>query len=90
MVLSYLRAEKITPYLSRDIIICGDDDVNLQLSHRGDMDDDGLHPADRPPFVCGLIYFSAVTTSAEDIYEQQNVNNGGVVSINDIQHGFSD
>ena len=40
----------------------------LQQSHRGDMDDDGgfFHPADRPPFVvCGLIYFSAVTSSAE-------------------------
>ena len=39
----------------------------LQQSRRGDMDDDGgFHPADRPPFVvCGLIYFSAVTSSAE-------------------------
>ena len=38
----------------------------LQQSHRGDMDnDDGFHPAARPPFVCGLIYVSAVTSSAE-------------------------
>lgn len=49
----------------------GDDDVvgvkqPLQLSHRGDMDDDALPPAARPPpFVCGFIYFSAVTSSAE-------------------------
>ena len=38
----------------------------LQQSRRGDMDDDGgFHPAARPPFVCGLIYVSAVTSSAE-------------------------
>ena len=37
----------------------------LQQSHRGDMDDGGFHPAARPPFVCGLIYVSAVTSSAE-------------------------
>ena len=39
----------------------------LQQSHRGDMDDNGgFHSAARPPFVvCGLIYVSAVTSSAE-------------------------
>ena len=37
----------------------------LQLLHHGGMDHDGLHPADRPPFICGLISYSAVTSSPE-------------------------
>lgn len=49
---------------------CGDhDDVGstqpLQLFRQGGMDDDALHPADRPPFICGLISDSAVTSSSK-------------------------
>jgi len=65
----------------------GIDKQPLQLSHHDDMDDDGLHPAARPSFICGLISFSAVASSEEacDMYAHTNdYNSAGVVSINAI------